>query len=79
MARRDNGHASRGDTHVSSWAETPARPSSRPAAGQASWSEEPQWPEGSWWSEQPDWFERGRKAARREPGRREAKRREGGS
>ncbi|MFE9101604.1 hypothetical protein [Actinomadura geliboluensis] len=79
MARRDNGHASRGDTHVSSWAETPARPSSRPAAGRASWSEEPQWPEGSWWSEQPDWFERGRRAARREPGRREAKRREGRS
>ncbi|QKW35161.1 hypothetical protein HUT06_14890 [Actinomadura sp. NAK00032] len=79
MARRDNGHASRGDTHVSSWAETPARPSSRPAAGQARWSEEPQWPEGSWWSEQPDWFERGRKAARGEPGRREAKRREGRS
>ncbi|MEU8345850.1 hypothetical protein AB0C74_29480 [Spirillospora sp. NPDC048832] len=76
MARRDNGHASRGDTHVSSWAETPARPSARPASGQARWSGEPQWPEGSWWSEQPDWFERGRKAARRESGRREAKRRE---
>ncbi|MEU5989506.1 hypothetical protein ABZ806_11035 [Spirillospora sp. NPDC047418] len=79
MARRDNGHASRNNTHVSSWAETPARPSSRPASGQGSWSEEPQWPEGSWWSEQPDWSERGRRSSRREPSRREMKRREGGS
>ncbi|MER7543884.1 hypothetical protein ABTW95_12860 [Spirillospora sp. NPDC127506] len=79
MARRDNGHASRSNTHVSSWAETPARPSSRPATGQGRWSEEPQWPEGSWWSEQPDWSERGRKSSRREPSRREVKRRESGS
>ncbi|GAA1887719.1 M23 family metallopeptidase [Actinomadura bangladeshensis] len=77
MARRDNGHASRSNTHVSSWAETPARPSSRPASGQGSWSEEPQWPEGSWWSEQADWSERGRKSSRREPSRREMKRLEG--
>ncbi|GAA1814702.1 hypothetical protein [Actinomadura chokoriensis] len=77
MARRDNGHASRSNTHVSSWAETPARPSSRPASGQGNWSEEPQWPEGSWWSEQPDWSERGRKSSRREPSRREMKRHEG--
>ncbi|SNR67550.1 peptidoglycan DD-metalloendopeptidase family protein [Actinomadura mexicana] len=76
MARRDYGHASRSQTHASPWAETPARPSARPEPKQGLWSEDPQWPEGSWWSEQPDWSERGRRSPRREPSRREIKRRE---
>ncbi|WP_433468456.1 hypothetical protein [Spirillospora sp. CA-128828] len=76
MARRDYGHASRSQTHAAPWAETPGRPSSRSEPKRGLWSEEPQWPEGSWWSEQPDWSERGR-PSRREPSRREMKRREG--
>ncbi|MEU8120257.1 hypothetical protein AB0C21_16250 [Spirillospora sp. NPDC049024] len=78
MARRDYGHASRSQTHASPWAETSARPSSGPEPKRGLWSEDPQWPEGSWWSEQPDWSERGRGSSRREPKptRREAKRRE---
>ncbi|WP_141577157.1 peptidoglycan DD-metalloendopeptidase family protein [Actinomadura sp. WMMA1423] len=78
MARRDYGHASRSQTHASPWAETSARPSSGPEPRRGLWSEDPQWPEGSWWSEQPDGAERGRKASRREPrpARRETKRRE---
>ncbi|MGI5202905.1 hypothetical protein ACQEU6_15190 [Spirillospora sp. CA-108201] len=76
MARRDYGHASRSQTHASPWAETPARPSPSPEPERGLWSEDPQWPEGSWWSEQPDWSERGRRSPRREPSRREIKRRE---
>ncbi|MFC4051347.1 M23 family metallopeptidase [Actinomadura syzygii] len=76
MARRDFGHASGRNTHASPWAETPARPSSRPEPQRGPRSEEPQWPEGSWWSEQPDWSERGRRSARREPSRRDIKRHE---
>ncbi|MEU8796664.1 peptidoglycan DD-metalloendopeptidase family protein [Spirillospora sp. NPDC048819] len=80
MARRDIGHASRNNTHASPWAETPARPSSRPEPLPGTWSDEPQprpqWPEGSWWSEQPDGTERGRRSSRRGPSRREMKRHE---
>ncbi|MEV4008557.1 hypothetical protein [Actinomadura sp. NPDC049753] len=76
MARRDYGHASRSQTHASPWAETPARPSTGPEPERGPWSEDPQWPEGSWWSEQPDWSERGRGSPRREPSRREIRRRE---
>ncbi|MGP4025263.1 hypothetical protein [Actinomadura sp. 3N407] len=80
MARRDIGHASRNNTHASPWAETPARPSSRPEPPRGTWSDEPQprpqWPEGSWWSEQPDGTERGRRSSRRGPSRREMKRHE---
>lgn len=79
MARRDIGHVPRGNTRNSSWAETPARPPSRPATGRGRRSEEPQWPEGSWWSEQPDWTERGRRASPREPSRRVRKRHKAGA
>ncbi|WP_433238173.1 hypothetical protein [Actinomadura nitritigenes] len=75
MARRDDGHASRINTHASPWARAPERPSpgARPAPGRR--PDEPQWPEGSWWSEQPGWDERGRRR-RREPTRRDVRRRE---
>ncbi|GGP91113.1 murein DD-endopeptidase MepM/ murein hydrolase activator NlpD [Actinomadura coerulea] len=76
MARRDYGRASRSQTHASPWAETPAGPSARPGSGRGLGSEDPQWPEGSWWSEQPDWSERGPGSPRREPSRREIRRRE---
>ncbi|MEV3920566.1 hypothetical protein [Actinomadura coerulea] len=76
MARRDYGRASRSQTHASPRAETPAGPSARPGSGRGLGSEDPQWPEGSWWSEQPDWSERGRGSPRREPSRREIRRRE---
>ncbi|NDU75047.1 hypothetical protein GWI34_20805 [Actinomadura sp. DSM 109109] len=76
MARRDYGHASQGQTHAAPWAGAPARPSTGPEPDRGFWSEDPQWPEGSWWSEQPDRSEPGRSASRREPSRREIKRRE---
>jgi hypothetical protein len=78
MARRDDGHASRINTHASPWARAPERPSPGPRPARGRRPEEPQWPEGSWWSEQPGWDERGRGRRRREPTRRDVRRREKG-
>ncbi|MBO2461823.1 hypothetical protein [Actinomadura violacea] len=75
MARRDDGHASRINTHAAPWARAPERPSPRAGAARGRRPEEPQWPEGSWWSEQPGWDERDRRR-RREPTRRDVRRRE---
>ncbi|TDD79586.1 hypothetical protein E1298_27540, partial [Actinomadura rubrisoli] len=74
MARRDTRHASRSHEQAPPRAEAPARPSPEPGPRKGRWSEEPQWPEGSWWSEQPDWTERGRRSKRRDPKRDEPKR-----
>ncbi|MDL4819888.1 hypothetical protein [Actinomadura opuntiae] len=77
MARRDDGHASRTNTHAAPWARAPEHPPPGTGPRRGRWSQEPRWPEGSWWSEQPGWDERGRRR-RREPTRRDVRRREKG-
>ncbi|QXJ25277.1 hypothetical protein AGRA3207_006751 [Actinomadura graeca] len=70
MARRETRHASRSYPHASPWADTPARPSSRPGPPPGTRAEEPQWPEGSWWAEQSGWAENGQRSPRPGPRRR---------